>query len=189
MFSRASDEWSTPQDFFEALDLEFRFSVDAAATAATTKCGLDYFGPDAPAMAYRDEVAALPLFRDLAPHELDLLLTRLTPVSAAPGQEVIRQGEPGDRFYVLLSGAVEVERDGRVIDRMGPGAAFGEIALLLDVPRTATVRATSPCALLALAAADFGDLLTGYLGRAEELERLSSLRLDHHKRLDQLVAP
>jgi cAMP-dependent protein kinase regulator len=139
------------------------------------------------ALDYRDEVAEMALFRDLRPAEVDLLLSRFLPLEAAAGQVIIRQGESGERFYVVRSGGVEVERDSQVLAQLGPGDAFGEIALLLDVPRTATVRATEPTALLALEARDFRDLLASYLGRAVELERLSHLRLLTHKRLDEVV--
>jgi CRP-like cAMP-binding protein len=129
----------------------------------------------------------MPLFRDLAPAELDVLLPRLVAVAVAAGEVVIRQGEVGDRFYVVRSGQVRVERDGEELARLGPGEAFGEIALLLDVLRTATVTAAEPSELLALDAADFRDVLARYLGRAGELERLSHLRLLSHKRLDEVV--
>ncbi len=138
------------------------------------------------ALAYRQEVAEMALFRDLSPAELDVLLARLVPVEAAPNETVIRQGDSGERFYVVRFGAVEVERDGQPLARLGPGDAFGEIALLLDVPRTATVTAIEPTRLLALEAHDFRDLLAGYLGRADELQRLSYLRLRTHQRLDEV---
>jgi CRP-like cAMP-binding protein len=139
------------------------------------------------ALAYRDEVARMPLFRELSPAELDLLLARLVPLEVRPGETIIRQGELGQRFYLIRSGTVEVERDGARLAQLGPGEAFGEIALLLDVPRTATVTASEPTRLLALEARDFRDLLAGYLGRAGDLERLSHLRLRAHKRLDEVV--
>ena len=127
------------------------------------------------------------LFRDLSPGELDVLLSRFVPLSLAAGEVAIRQGEVGERFYVVRSGQVQVERDGQVLARLGSGEAFGEIALLLDVPRTATVIAEEPTELLALDATDFRDVLAHYLGRAGELERLSHLRLLSHKRLDEVV--
>jgi putative peptide zinc metalloprotease protein len=139
------------------------------------------------ALAYRAEVAGMPLFADLSPTELDVLLARFTPIFARESEVIIRQGEHGDRFYVVRSGLVRVERDGQELARLGPGDAFGEIALLLDVPRTATVTALEATALLALEAQDFRDVLASYLGRAPELERLSHLRLLSHKRLDEVV--
>jgi CRP-like cAMP-binding protein len=139
------------------------------------------------ALAYRDEVAAMPLFRDLSPAELDVLLARMLLLEVSVGQPIIRQGERGDRFYVVRSGALSVERDGEHLALLEAGEAFGEIALLLDVPRTATITAVEPTSLLALEASDFRDILAGYLGRAAELERLSHLRLLSHKRLDEVV--
>jgi putative peptide zinc metalloprotease protein len=138
------------------------------------------------ALDYRQGVAEMALFRDLSPAELDLLLARLVPLEAATGETIIRQGDSGERFYVVRSGAVEVQRDGQPLARLGPGDAFGEIALLLDVPRTASVTAVEPTRLLALEAHDFRDLLASYLGRADELQRLSHLRLRTHKRLDEV---
>jgi cAMP-dependent protein kinase regulator len=139
------------------------------------------------AMSYRAEVAEMPMFAGLSSGELDLLLARLLPVAVEPDQAIIRQGEPGERFYVIRSGRVRVDRDGEQLAELGPADAFGEIALLLEVARTATVTATEPTRLLALEAQDFRDLLAGYLGRAGELERLSHLRLRTHKRLDEVV--
>jgi len=138
------------------------------------------------ALDYRQGVAEMPLFRDLSPAELDVLLARLVPLEAATGETIIRQGDSGERFYIVRSGAVEVERDAQPLAQLGAGEAFGEIALLLDVPRTATVTAIQPTRLLALEAHDFRDLLAGYLGRADELQRLSYLRLGMHKRLDEV---
>jgi CRP-like cAMP-binding protein len=76
-------------------------------------------------------------------------------VQAAAGTEIIRAGEPGDRFYIVESGEVEILPEANDPSLHGPGAYFGEIALLRDVPRTATVRARSDVALLALARDDF----------------------------------
>jgi cGMP-dependent protein kinase len=139
------------------------------------------------AVTYREDVGAMPLFRDLSPAELDLLLSRLTPLALVADERIIRQGERGDRFYIVRSGRLAVSRDGTRLAELAAGDAFGEIALLLDVPRTASVTALEPTHVLALDAHDFRDLLAGYLGRAGELQRLSHLRLSSHKRLDEVL--
>ncbi len=139
------------------------------------------------ALSFRADVADVPLFRELAPAEFDLLLARLTLVTYPPGATIVQQGQDGERFYVVRSGRAEVVRDGQVLSSLGPGDAFGEIALLHDVPTTASVVARRATELLALSESDFRDLLVGYCGQAGALERLSHLRLQTHCRLDQLL--
>lgn len=133
------------------------------------------------ALEYRGDIAANPVFGGLSATEVDLLLTRLVPVAVETGETVIRQGEPGDRFYVVRSGSLEVLRDGARIAVLGAGDAFGEIALLHRIPRTATVRALGASSLLALEAEDFRELLAGYCGRATELGALSDTRMPEHQ--------
>jgi cAMP-dependent protein kinase regulator len=76
---------------------------------------------------------------------------------------IIQQGDPGDRFYILLEGTVNVVRDGEVVAELGPGDFFGETALLLDVPRNATVQASAHALTWSITRAAFQRLVGGYL--------------------------
>ncbi len=116
------------------------------------------WGSDRPALAPRrslDLLRGVAIFAPLEAPVLERLAGALQPFEFGPEVDVIRQGEPGDFFYVIDEGTVEISIDGRFIRTEGPGEAFGEIALLLDVPRTATVRTTSPVRLLGLDRATF----------------------------------
>jgi MFS family permease len=104
---------------------------------------------------------SLPLFAPLALATVETLASRLIPVTVAPGQELIRQGERGDRFYVIAEGRVAVDCDGEPRRVEGPGEFFGEIALLRDTPRTATVHAVEPGLLYALERETFVCGVTG----------------------------
>jgi MFS family permease len=92
---------------------------------------------------------------------LESLARALVRVDVGPGDVVIREGDYGDRFYVIESGSVEVTREGRYVAELGPGDFVGEIALLRDVPRVATVTATSATTLQALDRAHFIPAVTG----------------------------
>ena len=96
------------------------------------------------------ELAALPPFSHLGPDELRLLADRGSWLHVPPGEILMTQGEPGDAFYVIESGQLEVIQDGASMRTCGPGEHVGEIALLLDTPRTATVRTTTPAHLYRL---------------------------------------
>lgn len=114
---------------------------------------------------------SLPLFAGLPPPTLESLARALEPVSVPRGSVVIEQGAEGDRFFVVADGEVEIVRDGQVVARRGRGVGFGEIALLYDVARTATVRARADAQLYALDRAPFLLALTGRttVDRAPEL--------------------
>jgi MFS family permease len=104
----------------------------------------------------------MPIFAPLPAPTLERVARNLVPVSAAKGGRVIREGDPGDRFYAIVDGTVDVDVGGRVIATEGPGSCFGEIALLHDVPRTATVTAIDDLRLLALDRDDFLRAVTGH---------------------------
>jgi MFS family permease len=102
------------------------------------------------------------IFSPLPVATLERLSNNLVAVQAPAGEEVIAQGDPGDRFYLIEEGQVEVFEDGVFRRNEGRGECFGEIALLRDVPRTATVRTTKPTTLLALEREQFITAVTGH---------------------------
>jgi len=117
------------------------------------------------------------LFSALAVPIVERIAANLIPVGAAPGTAIIREGESGDRFYIVDEGEVEVSIGGRVVRRQGPGEFFGEIALLRDVPRTATVMAVTDVALFALERWLFLEVLTGHPQVREGAEAAADQRL------------
>jgi hypothetical protein len=99
----------------------------------------------------------------------------------APGEVIFRQGDPGDFVYTIIDGQVEVIRkdlDGeeKVINRLGPGEYFGEMALVSNAPRTATVRAMTPVTALTLARTDFTALYTYLPDLHKSVERVIKQR-------------
>jgi hypothetical protein len=119
----------------------------------------------------------IPFFASLDGPALERLAAGLIAVDLPAGAAIIRQGEPGDRFYIIGSGEVVVSVDDRVVRTQGPGESFGEIALLRDVPRTATVHAASAVELLALDRHLFLEVLTGQPASHDAAESVIQARL------------
>ena len=105
-------------------------------------------------LVVRDEDLALldriEFLRPLAVPTMQLLAHGLRRAWIAAGQPVFRQGDAGDRFYIIAAGEADVIHDGKPLRRLTTGAGFGEIALLHDVPRTATVQAVTELDLRAI---------------------------------------
>ncbi len=118
---------------------------------------------------------------------LERLSWNLIPLEIAAGTVVIREGDPGDRFYVIADGAARVSAAGRDVAVLGVGDYFGEIALLRDVPRTATVSAEGPLKLLALERGEFLGAMTGSPVAVEVADREASRRLEEHGRSEDGV--
>jgi CRP-like cAMP-binding protein len=104
---------------------------------------------------------SLELFAPLAPATQEALAHRLVEVDVPSGGVVVAEGELSDRFYLIASGEVCVTRAGTMLRSQSAGDFFGEIGLLRDMPRTATVTATTPTRLYALERADFLEAVTG----------------------------
>jgi MFS family permease len=120
---------------------------------------------------------SLPLFAPLPPATLEHLARSLVRVPAAAGSEIMRQGEVGDRFYLVDKGDMDVAIDGEVVSSLGPGDHFGEIALLRDVPRTATVTARTDASLLALERDEFVSAVSGHPVSREAADAVVAARL------------
>jgi len=105
-----------------------------------------------------DLVTRVPFLRNLDPPAIIALTRMLRRIDLAGRTTVVRRGRPGDCMYFIASGEVEVEVQPKPI-RLGPGAFFGEIALLKDTTRTATVTTTSASTLLVLEVTDFRDFM------------------------------
>jgi MFS family permease len=118
------------------------------------------------------------IFAPLPVDTLEGLCRAVVPVEAEAGRDLITQGEHGDRFYVIASGEVEVIEDGIFRRNQHPGECFGEIALLREVPRTATVRATRSTRLLSIDRERFIATVTGHRRSNESAHRTASRWLE-----------
>jgi MFS family permease len=116
-------------------------------------------------------------FRPLQLTTIEDLAGRLENVNAPAGADIVLQGEAGDRFYIVETGRLETLIDGEPIRALGPGDAFGEIALLRDVPRTATVRASTDATLASLTREDFLSAVTGHTDSATAAEAVVTSRV------------
>jgi MFS family permease len=119
----------------------------------------------------------IPLLALLPEPILERLARALVRVDAAPGEAFIREGDPGELFYVIQSGTVDVTKEGRHLASLGPGDFVGEIALLRNIPRTATVTATSAAVLQALDRQHFIPAVTGQGAFGEAVEGTIATRL------------
>jgi MFS family permease len=122
-------------------------------------------------------LASVPIFSPLPGASLEHLAGRLVPLRLEPGAVIVREGDPGDRFYIVAEGTVEVSSEGFPLSELSAGGYFGEIALIRDVPRTATVVAKTPVVLYALDREDFLAAVTSHAPSEEAAEEVVSARL------------
>lgn len=140
--------------------LAFRLlSAPSSARADDVDHGRGPEGRHAPAVHIRD----LDLFDHLPAHDLDFVTASAEHRWHACGTTIIQQGAPGDRFYVLLEGAVTVRRDNKLTAKLTTGDFFGETALLLDMPRTASVIADGDALTWSISRGAFQRLVGSYL--------------------------
>jgi MFS family permease len=117
------------------------------------------------------------IFAQLPEPVLERLAASASPVTAGADQVVVSQGEAGRHFYVIAAGRAGVELDGGARRELRPGDSFGEIALLRDVPRTATVRALEPLRLYAVERDEFLAAVTGHAPTLAAAENIVTSRL------------
>ena len=119
----------------------------------------------------------IPIFAPLPPVTLEQLASRLSRVRVPAGEVILREGDPGDRFYVIGEGEVEIALDGGPPKTLGRGGYFGEIALLRNVPRTATVTTRTEVELYVLERDVFIAAVTGHAPSAEAADAVIATRL------------
>ena len=120
----------------------------------------------------------LPIFAPLPLADVETLVLRLEPVPVAPGELLFSQGAPGDRFYVVAGGRLEILVDGQRRAVLGEGEGFGEIALVRECPRTASVRALEGGQLLALDREPFLDTIVKHPRAGQAAGRIVNFHLE-----------
>ena len=114
-------------------------------------------------MAARDQkvdlIASVSLFKGLGRRELDEIAQLLDEVAVPAGKVLMRQGEPGSEMFIIASGRFRIERNGQVLREVGPGTSIGDISLIAEGPRTATVTATEASVILLAGHREFHRLM------------------------------
>ena len=112
-------------------------------------------------------ISRVPLFSQCSKGELQEIAAIADEIDIAEGKELTTEGSPGREFFVIIDGTASVAQDGDQINDLGPGDFFGEVALVKDTPRTATVTATSPVRALVVTRQNFKRLIE----RQPDIER------------------
>jgi CRP-like cAMP-binding protein len=120
---------------------------------------------------------AYSVYDQLPRHEVESFVATLQTVSLQPGDIVVRQGGPADKFFIVAQGQVEIYREGEEAEALGAGQFFGEMAVIRDTPRRATVRATEPTTLLAIDRDTFRDVVAQAIGTTKGFDEIIRARL------------
>jgi hypothetical protein len=136
---------------------------------------LRHVGQGTPESVRREELLRRqPLFAPLSLATVEYLSSSVVPVRAEPGTWLMREGDPGDAYLLIETGEAEVSRFGQVIGTLGPGDGVGEIALLNDVPRTASVIALTPLTAMSLGCESFLEAVTGHAASFDTARTIAS---------------
>ncbi len=129
-------------------------------TAVVVRIGGEDDGERARKLAQKRAILAkMPLFSRLSERELLRVLQVVSVRAALDGEEIIQEGERGDALFVVLSGTLRVSQGGAVLSRLGEGAHVGEMALIRNEPRSATVTSEGPSELAVITRVDFLDIV------------------------------
>ena len=104
----------------------------------------------------------VPLFANCSQTDLQRIAGLADEVDVPAGKRIITEGTTGQEFFVIVDGEVRVERGGQELRTLGPGDFLGEIALVDDLPRSASATVTRPCRLLVVGHREFHSLLDAY---------------------------
>jgi CRP-like cAMP-binding protein len=128
-------------------------------------------------MSYEGFLGRVPIFSNCTAEEIAAIAGVAQESFFQPGQIIVTQGTPGQAFYLLTAGRVEILRDGTSLGAFGPGDFFGEMSLLDQAPRSATIRAIDQVSCLMLSSWDFKALLERHPSIAIKLLEVLSRRL------------
>jgi uncharacterized protein YhbP (UPF0306 family) len=158
--------------FFRIVPTELQF-IDNSEKGGKSEDGT--FGADF------SRERAYSVFSDLPTQLIDNVAEELQTVKVEAGEIVVRQGGPADKFFIIVHGSVEVEKQddsgARLVASLGRGHFFGEVAIMSGTPRAATVRATEPTTLLAMDRDVFRNLVAQSLGMTADFDQVLRARL------------
>jgi len=161
--------------FFRIVPTDLQL-IDNRAAAPATRSGSTVFGAD----FHRDRTFSV--VANLPTQDAETVTAALQPITATAGQMIVRQGGPADKFLILLEGEAEVIRevDGQTesMSPLEPRTVYGEVAIMLDLPRSAGVKARTDVKLLALEREDFRELVAGSLGLSVDFDDVIRGRLN-----------
>ncbi len=130
-----------------------------------------------PQMSHESFIARVPIFSACTSEEIAAIAAAAQEHTFEPGQIIVTQGAPGQAFYLILTGRVEILREGASLGAFGPGDFFGEMSLLDQAPRSATIRALEATTCLMLSSWDFRALIERQPSIAIKLLEVLSRRL------------
>ena len=148
-------------------EIEFIDNTDAGAETSGDTFGAEF---------HRER--SFSVYLDLPAISSETISASLQRMSVDAGEVIVREGGPADKFFIVTEGEVEVSRGPEKIATLGPGHFFGEVAIMRDMPRSATITAAVPTQVLAMERDTFRDLVAQSLGTTPEFDQVIRQRLD-----------